>query len=232
MRKAIAALSLPARFHSMVVLAVKGGHCWRSRLCLDMARGARGDARTNCLLLAAAVELTHAASLIIDDLPLWDNASTRRGAPALFRVHGARAAHMVALALICARDICFNRMRGLSAQRRWQLAKLAAQQTARTAVGQWAEAESTGLDVDGCKTASLFVLALVGTAVLLDMDARAAARLGYHVGKAYQIADDIRDGALDARAWPSFEERMALAWGSAHVLQKSWPTLDELQASV
>ena len=50
--------------------------------------------------MAVAVELLHAASLVLDDLPSMDNARRRRGRPALHIVHGIATAELAAVALI------------------------------------------------------------------------------------------------------------------------------------
>ena len=56
-----------------------GGHRWRGRLALRAGGLFRADAEDVALPLAAAVEMMHAASLVLDDLPSMDNAATRRG---------------------------------------------------------------------------------------------------------------------------------------------------------
>ena len=51
---------------------------------------------------ACAVEMIHAASLALDDLPSMDDATTRRGRPALHAVHGEDLAILAAVTLIVA----------------------------------------------------------------------------------------------------------------------------------
>ena len=50
--------------------------------------------------LACALEMVHAASLIIDDLPCMDDATTRRGAPASHLSHGESTSILAAFALM------------------------------------------------------------------------------------------------------------------------------------
>lgn len=50
--------------------------------------------------LAGAVEMVHAASLILDDLPCMDDASSRRGKPVLHRALGEANAVLAAVALL------------------------------------------------------------------------------------------------------------------------------------
>ncbi len=56
--------------------------------------------RPAALAVAVAVEYVHAASLVLDDLPSMDNASRRRGRPALHISHGVATAELAAVALL------------------------------------------------------------------------------------------------------------------------------------
>jgi geranylgeranyl diphosphate synthase, type II len=67
-----------------------------------------GGKEENALDLAAALEMIHAASLILDDLPAMDDAETRRGLPANHRVFGEATAILAAVALL-------NRSYGIAA---------------------------------------------------------------------------------------------------------------------
>ena len=62
----------------------------------DLLRGSRSTA----MPLAAAVEMVHAASLILDDLPSMDDATLRRGLPAVHREFGEANAILTAVALL------------------------------------------------------------------------------------------------------------------------------------
>lgn len=67
-----------------------------------LAGGQSDDASYSPALLdaACAVEMVHAASLIMDDLPSMDNAKLRRGAPTTHVVFGEAAATLAAIALL------------------------------------------------------------------------------------------------------------------------------------
>jgi geranylgeranyl pyrophosphate synthase len=71
----------------------------RPVLMLMVAELFRADARA-LLPAAAAVEMVHTASLILDDLPSMDDAVLRRGRQACHRVHGEANAILAAFALI------------------------------------------------------------------------------------------------------------------------------------
>jgi hypothetical protein len=74
------------------------GSGWRPVLVLAAyeAAGGAGDAA----VLAAAVEVVHAYSLVHDDLPCMDDDDVRRGRPTVHRVYGVPAATAAGLAMV------------------------------------------------------------------------------------------------------------------------------------
>jgi len=73
----------PKRLHQAMRYSTLGGGK-RIRACLVYASGTLFDAPEEALdAAAAAVEMTHAYSLIHDDLPAMDNDDVRRGKPTL-----------------------------------------------------------------------------------------------------------------------------------------------------
>lgn len=79
--------------------AARPGKLFRARLVFATTT-AHGIPPSVGLPLATAVEYFHAASLLFDDLPCMDNATTRRGAPCPHHVHGEATAILGALAFI------------------------------------------------------------------------------------------------------------------------------------
>ena len=77
----------------------RGGRRWRPLLTLAAAEACGADAN-QVLGVAAAVELTHTASLILDDLPCMDDAPTRRGLPSTHALLGPGTAILVAMGLL------------------------------------------------------------------------------------------------------------------------------------
>jgi geranylgeranyl pyrophosphate synthase len=71
----------------------------RPILSLLVAEVLRGNPAL-VLPAACAVEMVHTASLILDDLPCMDDATTRRGRPACHRAHGEATAILAAFALL------------------------------------------------------------------------------------------------------------------------------------
>jgi geranylgeranyl pyrophosphate synthase len=87
---------LPAASREALVSAGK-----RVRPALVFLSGALFSAQEARLLdPACAVEMVHAASLALDDLPSMDDASTRRGRPALHVTHGEDVAILAAVTLL------------------------------------------------------------------------------------------------------------------------------------
>src|SRR5262245_57318687 len=75
--------------------AIHGGKRLRGSLCLEAAF-AVGAHREQALPFAVGIELIHAASLLLDDLPTMDNALSRRDKPCLHVVYGVAAAELTA----------------------------------------------------------------------------------------------------------------------------------------
>src|SRR5579859_777835 len=73
----------------------------RVRGILTLAAGEAGGAKAEKLIdAAAAMEMIHTSSLILDDLPAMDDAILRRGAPTLHREFGEDLAILSAVALL------------------------------------------------------------------------------------------------------------------------------------
>lgn len=187
------------------------GHGQRIRpvLALRVARAAKGDLEP-ALRAGLAVELLHAASLIIDDLPCMDDAQTRRDVPTVHRVFGEATAVLAAIALVAlaARLPLSEIAPGAIAPRLIDFVQrlLAAVDCSGLIAGQ---ALDLGLDATPVRP-SAETLAALKTAPLFELAARAgllgaapdpvteadfltfAARFGV----AFQLADDYRDGEL------------------------------------
>jgi geranylgeranyl diphosphate synthase type II len=98
-------------------LALRGGKRLRSAILLEIAR--RGselrrlvDAEwtpVDAAECALSIEYAHAASLVLDDLPCFDNDSVRRGAPSVHAAYGPAVAQMAATSLMMASLQCVCR---------------------------------------------------------------------------------------------------------------------------
>ena len=177
---------------------------------LTIAVGEASGCRAEKLVdAAAAMEMVHASSLILDDLPAMDDATLRRGQPALHRAFGEDLAILTSVALL-------NHAYGLVASnhatlspRRWSAGDVV--QRVVDAVG-WdgtiageavdLHSEDSRLDFDTLefihsrKTGALFVAAAAIGAMLANADGAAVRRFeifAKNLGLAFQITDDILD---------------------------------------
>ena len=191
----------PPRLASAVRHAVfPGGARIRPQLCLAVARACAIDDPALALGAAAAIELLHCASLVHDDLPCFDAASTRRGQPSVQCAFGERLAVLAGDALIV---LAFEALAKGAARSPNRLAALVATLAAGVglpggiAAGQAWECEPA-VDLGRyhrAKTGALFVASAKAGAQSAGADPTGWERLGARLGDAYQAADDIRDVA-------------------------------------
>jgi geranylgeranyl diphosphate synthase type II len=182
----------------------------RVRGILLMSVGEAFGCRAEKLVTAAAaIEMIHASSLILDDLPSMDDALLRRGHPTLHREFGEDRAILSAVALL-------NHAYGLVAQnhaenapRRWPMQQVV--QRVVDAVG-WdgtiageavdLHSEGSSLDFDTLefihsrKTGALFVAAAAVGGMLANIHPAPLQRVeifAKNLGLAFQITDDVLD---------------------------------------
>ena len=159
--------------------------------------------------LACAVEMVHACSLVLDDLPAMDDAALRRGRPTVHRAFGESVALLAALGLL-------NRAYALVAEAAHRLSlrryttedvvhHLAAAIGSDGLIGGQAldllsKPEEMNLDVleyiHSHKTGALFMAAGELGAMAADAkrkDLEVIARYAKNLGLAFQIADDLLD---------------------------------------
>lgn len=174
----------------------------RAVLTLLAADVCGSDARA--LPAAAAVELVHASSLILDDLPALDNADLRRGRPANHVAHGEAMALMAAFNLF---DLAFAAIADAyeAPLARRLTALLATSVGSEGLIGGEVEdllATEASISFEALelihrwKTGALFVAA--ATAGALTTGARAEqvnglAAYAKNLGLAFQIIDDLLD---------------------------------------
>jgi heptaprenyl diphosphate synthase len=147
--------------------------------------------------IAAAVEMLHMATLVHDDV--MDDATERRGGAALHRANGARDAILMG-------DYLFSRCFSLVADvATMENARLLASGVAHICRGQIAETERRS---EGLPSVRSYLRRITGkTALLFSLSFHVGAsengvrggttarlrRIGYNVGIAFQIIDDVLD---------------------------------------
>ncbi|MGD0835476.1 MAG: polyprenyl synthetase family protein [Polyangia bacterium] len=189
----------PARLAEAVRYAVfPGGGRIRPGLCLAVADACGAPGSRLAEAAAAAVELLHCASLIQDDLPCFDDASLRRGRPALHQRFSQEIAILVGdVLIVSAFDLVAAEVADLPIPAANILRALArgAGAPVGLAAGQAWESEPA-IDVAAyhrAKTAALFEAAAVAGAEAAEVNPEAWRKVGGLLGEAYQLADDLAD---------------------------------------
>lgn len=169
------------------------------------AAGGRGDP----ILLAAAIEIVHAYSLVHDDLPCMDDDDLRRGRPTVHRVYGVPAATRAGLAMVplavAAGSDAADAL-GLGARGRRAVVRELMQASGASGMigGQLLDLEGEGQSltlaelqrVHEGKTGALLAAATRLGGIAAGAEAAAIDALGRYgaaIGLAFQIADDVLD---------------------------------------
>src|SRR5688500_9897969 len=173
-------------------------------LCAELC----GGRRERALPAAAAVELIHASSLILDDLPSMDDAALRRGLATNHKVFGESIAILAAFALL---NHAFGAIaKAYDADLASRMAVLLADAIGPEGLigGQAADLLATGQvigfemleRIHRGKTGALFVAAATCGALTAGAVPDALASLNAYaknLGLAFQIVDDLLDVAGD-----------------------------------
>lgn len=158
---------------------------------------------------AAALEMIHASSLVLDDLPSMDDALLRRGAPTLHREFGEDLAILSAVALLNHAYGLVAQVHGECSPRRWPMQQVLQRVVDAvgwdgTIAGEAVDLHSEGskLDFDTLefihsrKTGALFVAAAAVGGMLANIHPAPLQRIevfAKNLGLAFQITDDVLD---------------------------------------
>lgn len=205
----------PERVHEAMLYAALGpGKRLRPVLTLATAemlsRGRLPERTTDRVLdIACAVELVHACSLVLDDMPMMDDASLRRGRETTHRVYGDDVAVLASFGLLTrAYSLVAERAHQLTLSRYTpeDLVHLLTEAVGSHGLvgGQALDLESRhrALDLETLeyihshKTGALFTAAAELGAMAVDGRRRELAAVGRYaknLGLAFQIADDLLD---------------------------------------
>ena len=182
-----------------------GGKRFRGILLLAAYRAAGGAG--DATLLAAAVEIVHAYSLVHDDLPCMDDDDVRRGRPTVHRKFDTRVATVAGLVMVpLAARTAARAARDLSPANAGRIVRelMAASGAGGMIGGQMLDLDGEGKRlslaqlerIHNAKTGALVSVAalLGGLAAGAGHDAvDALARYGSAIGLAFQIIDDVLD---------------------------------------
>lgn len=163
----------------------------------------------NPALLAAAIEIIHAYSLVHDDLPCMDDDDVRRGRPTTHKAYDTRTAMVSGVTMIPLAVRCIARSAmDLDLSRETVSAIVEALMQAAGASGmiggQWLDLEAEGSaatlnaleQIHSAKTGALIAASakIGGLAAGASPTAlRALGRFGADLGLAFQIVDDVLD---------------------------------------
>jgi geranylgeranyl diphosphate synthase type II len=173
-------------------------------LCAELCRGSAARA----VPAAAAIELVHASSLILDDLPSMDDAPLRRGRRASHLEFGEAVAILAAFGLL---NHAYGELaRAYDPPQSTRMAALVAEAVGPNGLigGQALDLQATDKAIDfetlerihRGKTGALFVAAAACGAISAGATNEAVASLSAYaknLGLAFQIVDDLLDVAGD-----------------------------------
>lgn len=241
-----------------------GGKRFRPLVVLLIAEGL--DRGLNVCQAALSVEFFHTASLIVDDLPCMDNDEQRRERPSVHKVYGESIALLASYALISA---AFEKIHDSVLVMREagppfcafseRVGVIALEHASKSAGifgatgGQFLDLFPLHVNLESVrrliqkKTITLFEVAFVfgwlfggGDLGLLEKVKRAA----FHVGMAFQVADDIQDLSRDGerrkegsiarflgreRALALFHEEMAQFQSQLEELHLDTPSFQKMR---
>lgn len=196
----------PPRLGSALGYAVTpGGARIRPTILMSVALACGDDRPGLTDAAAAALELVHCASLVHDDLPMFDDADVRRGKPSVHRAYSEPLALLTGDSLIFQAFGELARAAALDCRRAAELIGILATRSGMPhgiCAGQGWESEPA-IDLSAyhrAKTGALFIAATQMGAVAAGQEAEPWEELGARIGEAFQVADDLRDALFDEAA--------------------------------
>lgn len=181
-----------------------GGHRWRAMGTIAAGLIFREDAFQVCIRPACAVELVHAASIVLDDLPSMDNARIRRGKACVHLEHPRWAVDMLPAYLVNTAYSLILDNPEASYHGRVAAGIICSKAGAQMGIGQELDLTQSSCQVDpnrllDCyrmKSGALYAAATGAGALVCGADPHYTALLsecGMKLGLSYQFLDDIAD---------------------------------------
>ena len=202
----------PDRLHQAMRYSLLGsGKRVRPLLCILVDEAGAGEDRSFAADAGCAIEMVHAASLILDDLPSMDNAGMRRGRPTTHCEYGEATAILASIGLL-------NRAYGVIAEHPGGDADLKVQALEVLSGAIGSDGMIAGQEIDlhervgfdrvasiesmnWMKTGVLFVASAHIGALCARLDpgsVEAIREFAKQVGLAFQAADDLIDSTVTA----------------------------------
>jgi geranylgeranyl diphosphate synthase type II len=179
-------------------------------ILLVLAAKGLGHDGNQALELGCAIELIHAASLVLDDMPCMDDARLRRGLPTVHLKFGQDVAILTAVALLSRAFGIIAAVQGLAPEIKTQLVEILANAVGMQGLvrGQFQDlregqqsrcAEEIAL-TNSLKTGVLFG-AIMDMAWMLgstdELVRPALQNFAMELGQAFQLYDDLQDKCAD-----------------------------------
>ena len=173
---------------------LSGGKRLRAKLILKIA-----SSHEKAPLLAAIVELIHAASLLHDDV--IDESLTRRGVPSVNATDGSKMAVMLG-------DVLYSKAFTELVSFEPSIARVIARSVTELSKGEMMDVkmaeefnfdENKYLDMLYLKTATLIEASAIASALLIGKDSKNYGIYGRNLGLSFQIIDDILDITADEK---------------------------------
>ena len=178
---------------SAAYLLERPGKRVRARLCLNLADSLQIPPEHG-IALAAAVELLHNASLVLDDVQ--DNDEMRRGRASVWRTFGRSQAINLGMFLIAQSATLAARLSGIGSLFATTLRKATTGQSAEIDYHTATPTLPAYETMAEAKTGALFALAAQSSATLARLPENLSESIGQsfaRLGAAYQIQDDLAD---------------------------------------
>lgn len=194
----------------LVALAMRDGTLAPGKrlrpLLLMLATEGLGGPAQAALDLGCAVEMVHAASLVLDDLPCMDDALMRRGRPTVHLTFGQDVAILAAIALLSRAFAVIAAIEGVPALARTQLVTRLSDAVGSQGLvqgqfqdlhdGTQARTAAQIATTNQLKTGVLFSSILDMACIISDASPQCRALLGQFaqdLGQAFQLHDDLCD---------------------------------------
>ncbi|WP_109513610.1 polyprenyl synthetase family protein [Pseudomonas ovata] len=179
-------------------------------ILLMLAAEGLGQNGRQALELGCAVEMVHAASLVLDDMPCMDDAKLRRGRPTVHLKFGQDVAILTAVALLSRAFAVVAGIQDLPAATRTQLVEVLANAVGMQGLvrgqfqdlreGQGERSAEQIACTNTLKTGVLFSAIMDMAWMVSDAaaDKRAALQgFAMELGQAFQLYDDLQDSSPD-----------------------------------